>query len=164
MASGNTLLIFTVQANEAPAASYATRDERNAHPVLDFDADADESAVFSGVLPRNYAGGGITVYLHWAATSATSGDCIWNVAFERIGEGQQDTDADGFAAAQAVTATASGTSGNVDIAAVTFTDGAQMDSIAVGEEFRIKVTRDADNGSDTMTGDAELRKLELKET
>lgn len=164
MASGNTLLIFTPLANEPPASNYATLDTRNAHPVLDFDAGTDESAVFTAVLPRNYASGGITVYVHWAATSATSGDCVWNAAFERIGEGSQDIDSDGFASAQAVTATAPGTSGNVDIAAITFTDGAQIDSVAVGEAFRLKITRDADNGSDTMTGDAELVAIELKET
>lgn len=164
MASGNTLLIFTPLANEPPASNYATLDSRNSHPVLDFDAGTDESAVFTAVLPRNYASGGITVYVHWAATSATSGDCVWNAAFERIGEGSQDIDSDGFASAQAVTATAPGTSGNVDIAAITFTDGAQIDSVAVGEAFRLKITRDADNGSDTMTGDAELVAIELKET
>lgn len=164
MASGDTLLIFTPLANEPPASNYATLDTRNSHPVLDFDAGTDESAVFAAVLPRNYAGGGITAYLHWAATSATSGDCVWNAAFERIGEGSQDIDSDGFASAQAVTATAPGASGNVDIAAIAFTDGAQIDSIAVGESFRLKITRDADNGSDTMTGDAELVAIELKET
>lgn len=164
MASGNTLLVFTPHANEPPSASFATFDTRNNHLVLDFDAAADENAIFAGVLPRNYAGGGITVYIHWAASTATSGDCIWNAAFERVGEGQQDIDSDGFASAQAGTATAPATSGNIDIQAITFTNGAQMDSIAVGEAFRLKITRDADNGSDTMTGDAELLAVEIKET
>lgn len=164
MASGDTLIAFFPADNEPPSASFATLDTRNGHPVLDFDAGADESAIFTGVLPRNYAGGGLTVYVHWAATSATSGDCIWNAAFERIGEGSQDIDSDGFASAQAGTATAPGTSGNVDIQAITFTDGAQIDSIAAGESFRLKITRDADNGSDTMAGDAELVAVEIKET
>lgn len=164
MASGNTLLIFTPQANEAPSSAFATIFTRNGHLVLLFDATVDENAIFAGVLPRNYAGGGLTVYLHWAGTSAITGDVIWNAAFERIGEGQQDIDADGFAAAQAVTATAPGTSGHLDIAAITFTNGAQMDSLAVGEAFRLKITRDADNVSDTMTSDAELVAVEIKET
>ncbi len=54
------------------------------------------------------------------------------------------------------------TAGNVDIVNVTFTDGADMDSVAVGEGFRMKVTRDA--ASDTAAGDAELRFVEIKET
>lgn len=164
MASGNTICILTPAANEPPSSNYATLDTRNGHLVLDFDAATDESAIFTTVLPRHYAGGGITVYIHWAATSATSGDVIWGVQFERIGEGQQDIDSDGFASAQTVTATAPGTSGNVDIASVAFTDGAQIDSIAVGEAFRLKVYRDADAGGDTMSGDAELVAVCLKET
>lgn len=163
MASGDTLLIFTPLHNEPPASNPATLDTRNAHPVLDFDASINEDAVFSAVMPRAYDGGGVTVYLHYAMSSATSGDVDWDVAFERIGDQQQDIDSDSFAAAQSVdNTTVPGTSGNVDIASVAFTDGAQMDSVAGGEGFRIKVTRDATN--DTAAGDAELRFVELKET
>lgn len=163
MASGDTLAVFTPLHNEAPASNYATLDTRNAHPCLDFDAATNEDAVFSTVMPRHYGGGGVTVYLHYAMTSATSGDIDWDVAFERIGDQQQDIDSDGFAAANSVdNTTVPGTSGLVDIVNVTFTDGADMDSIAVGESFRIKVTRDA--ASDTATGDAELVKVEIKET
>lgn len=163
MASGDTLLIFSPHDDEPPAGNFATIDLRNGHPVLDFDDTVNESAVFSGVMPRNYGGGGLTVYLHFSMTSATSGDVDWDVAFERIGDRQQDLDADGFAAVNAVNnTTVPGTSGLVDIANVTFTDGADMDSIAVGEKFRIKVTRDA--ASDTAAGDAELAAVEIKET
>ena len=165
MASGNTLLVFSAQDNEPPSSAFATLDTRNLHPVLDFDGAADESAVFTGILPRSYAGGGITVYIHFAATSATSGDVVWTSAFERIGDGSQDIDSDSFATANTVTHATSGTSGNVEIAAIAHTAGAQLDSIAVGELFRIKITRDADNASDTMDAtDAELIQVELKET
>ncbi|NIV00538.1 MAG: hypothetical protein GWN55_04285, partial [Phycisphaerae bacterium] len=132
MASGDTLLIFTPLHNEPPSSNYATLDTRNLHPVLDFDASTNESAVFSAVMPRSYAGGGLTVYIHYAMSSATSGDVDWDVAFERIGDQQQDIDSDGFAAVNSVdNTTVPGTSGNVDIVNVTFTDGADMDSVAV---------------------------------
>ena len=163
MANGDTLAIFTAFSNEPPASSYATLDVRNQHPVLDFDDSANESAVFSGVMPRNYDGGGITVYLHYAMSSAVSGDIDWDVAFERIGDQQQDIDSDGFAAVNSVdNTTVPGTSGNVDSVNVAFADGVDMDSVAAGEGFRIKVTRDA--ASDTASGDAELLFIELKET
>ena len=164
MASGDTLLILTPLHNEPPASNPATLDTRNQHPVLDFDATTNEDAVFSAVMPRSYAATtGLTVYIHYAMSSATSGDVDWDVAFERIGDQQQDIDSDSFAAANSVdNTTVPGTSGNVDIVSVTFTDGADMDSVAVGEGFRMKVTRDA--ASDTATGDAELRFLEVKET
>lgn len=164
MATGNTLLIFHPNDNEPPAASYATADSRNAHQCLDFDAAADESAVFSAILPRTYAGGGLTVCLHYAMTSATTGDVVLTVAFERIGDGQQDLDADGFATAKSVTVTVPGTSGHVDITNIAFTNGAEIDSIAVGEKFRMNVTRDADAAGDTAAGDLELVGVEIKET
>ena len=163
MASGDTLLVFTPLHNEPPSSTPAVPDRRNQHPVLDFDDAANWSTIFSAVMPRNYAGGGVTVYLHYAMSTATSGDVDWDAAFERIGDAQQDIDSDDFATVQSVdNTTVPGTSGNVDIVSIAFTDGAQMDSIAVGESFRLKITRDA--VSDTASGDAELVKVEIKET
>ena len=161
--SGMTLVQFTPQANEPPTSNYATPDTRNNHPVLDFDAAAVESAIFSGILPNHYQGGGLTVKLHWAATSATSGNVVWNVYIERVGTAQ-DMDSDSFASAQTATTATSGTSGILVVTSIAFTSGAQMDSLAAGEVFRIKVEREGSNGSDTMTGDAELRLVEIRET
>lgn len=164
MASGDTLLTFTPYANEPPATAYATLDTRNGHPCLDFDGATDEEAVFTGILPRNYAGGGLTVNLHVAFTTATSGTSRWQVSFEAISG--LDIDADSFAAANSAAGTANGTSGIEVVVAVTFTDGAQIDSIAVGGLFRMKVRRDADgtSGTDDITTDAELLGAEIKET
>lgn len=164
MASGDTLLIFTPQCNEPPASAPATMDTRNNHPVLDFDDAANESAIFSGVMPQHYAGTtGVTVLLHYAMTTAITGDIDWDVAFERIGDAGQDIDSDGFAAVNSVdNTTVLGTSGQLDVISVTFTDGVDMDSVVAGDGFRIKVTRDA--VSDTAAGDAELRFVEIQET
>ncbi len=163
MASGDTLLSFMPYHSEPPSSNAATLDMRNQHPVLDFDASTNESTIFSAIMPRNYGGGGVTVYIHYSMSTATSGDVDWDVAFERIGDAQQDVDSDGFAAVNSVdNTTVPGTSGHVDIVNVTFTDGADMDSVAVGELFRLKLTRDA--ASDTATGDAELHSIEIKET
>jgi len=161
MASGNTLLIWTPQANEPPASGYATLDRRNLHPVLDF--ALNDVAVFSGVMPRNYAGGGLTFYVHYAMTSATTDDIKLEAYVERIGDGIQDLDSDGFAAAQnSGDVTVPGTSGHIDDITVAFTDGAQMDSLAVGEGFRVKIKRIAVAGSDAA-GDLELRFVEMRE-
>lgn len=163
MASGDTLLVFTPLHNEPPTSNPATLDLRNNHPVLDFDATTNESAVFSAVMPRSYAGGGLTVSIHYAMSSAISGDIDWDVAFERIGDDELDIDSDSFAAVNSVdSTTVLGTSGKVDIVNIAFTDGADMDSVAVGEAFRLKVTRDAAN--DSAAGDAELVAVEVKET
>jgi hypothetical protein len=164
MASGDTLIVFGPYSNEPPATAYATLDTRNQHPTLDFDPATDESAVFTGVLPRHYAGGGLTVNLHLTDTNDTNAAhaSYWDVAFERLTA--QDTDSDGFAAVQSTHVHPNGTSGIPVVATITFTDGAQMDSVAAGELFRLKVTRDADHGSDDWANDAELLAVEIKES
>jgi hypothetical protein len=166
MASGDTLAVFTPYDNEPPSANYATLDTRNQHPCLDFDGVTDEEAVFTGILPRNYAGGGVTVYLHVAFTSATSGNARWQVAFERMDDGGLDLDADSFAAFNSAAGNPNATSGVMTLVTITFTNGAQMDNLAAGEMFRLKVRRDADgtSGTDDVTTDAELYGVEIKET
>jgi hypothetical protein len=165
MASGDTLVVLTPLGSEAPASSFATLGTRNAHPVLDFDAASTESAVWTAILPRHYSGGGITIYLHWSAATATSGNVVWQSSFEYISDGSLDIDSDGFASAITWSAAAtSGTSGIVTISNQAHTDGAQLDSVVAGGSFRLKIDRVGGDGSDTMSGDAELLAVELKET
>lgn len=162
---GATLAVLTALNNEPPAASYATLDTRNAHPVLDFDDSADEAAVFRGVLLRGYQGGGITVRIIWMATSATTGTVRWAAFIERDDTGT-DLDSSSFASAQTVGASTNATSGIPTYTDIAFTAGAQMDSLAAGEMFRVNITRDADGttGTDNMAGDAELLAIEIRET
>lgn len=161
-ATGQTLIIIGGQASEPPSSNYATFDTRNSEAVWDFDTTTSECLVWKLVMPRNYAGGGVTVYVHAALSSATSGTLGWLVSFERVSDSQQDIDSDGFASAQTVTAaTVPGTSGHVSILNVAVSNGANMDSVAVGEAFRLKLCRDVAN--DNAAGDAELYMVEIKE-
>lgn len=166
MASGNFLNQFTPQANEPPSSSFATLDTRNGHVVLDFDGASDEEAVFSGVVPAHYSGGGLTIDTFWALTSATSGSFRVQTSIERIDASSLDIDADSFAAANSAGGSAPGTSGQVVVVTTTHTSGAQMDSLAAGEAFRLKIRRDADgtSGTDDITTDAELLRVVIKET
>jgi len=164
MASGDTLGFFTPYCNEPTTSNFATLDLRNSHPCLDFDASTNESAVFTGFLPSGYAGGGLTITIIWAATSATTGNVVWLASIERLEDEGTDTDADSFAATQTVTSAAPGTSGALQYSNITFTNGTQIDSLVVNEMYRIKITRDAANVSDTMTGDAELFGVRIRET
>lgn len=163
MASGDSLVIWTPFHNEPTSASYMTLDTRNQHPVLDADASLDEYAVFSSVMPRAYSGGGVTVYVSIAMSSATSGCVDMNGAFEYIGDDNLDIDADSFASACTLADFAvPGTSGCVITASWAHADGAEMDSIAAGGGFRFKLGR---SGSDDgATGDMEVLFVELKET
>lgn len=152
---------FTPRDNEPPTANYATLDTRNSRPVLDFDTTTQEAAVFSAVLPNDYAGAGVTIDIFCALTSATSGTVGWDVAFERTQASTDDIDSDSFATAQTVTAvTVPGTSGHVLKMSINVSNGADMDSIAAGELFRLRVRRDVAN--DTATGDAELLAVTLR--
>lgn len=166
MASGDVLAVFTPHSNMPPSASFATLDTRNGYLVLDFDADADESAIFMGFMPANYAGGGFTVKVLWMATSATSGTISLDVAFMSVTDDADDLDTKAFAAANNANPTAASATGEVDYVSVTFTDGADSDSVAASEMFFIKITRDANGttSTDDMTGDMELLEVIVTET
>jgi hypothetical protein len=164
MASGDTLAVFTPQANQPPASNFAALAVRNGHLVLAFDTTTQQTAIFSGVLPRNYGGGGLTVALAWMAASAVSGTIGWGITFERMNPANHDLDADAFATEQIVTAaTVDATSGKVTVTTVAITAGAAgTDSLAAGDAFRMRVRRDVAN--DTAAGDAQLLSAEIKET
>lgn len=161
MASGDTLSKFFPANNEPPSSDYATKGTRNNHRILKFDNVSNKSAVFTDIMSRHYDGGDIIAYYHVSA-SGTTGDFDIDGAFERVGDGQQDVDSDGFNTAKSVDGTTvPATSGHVDIiTGPTFTQ-AEADGVDVGEKFRFKVTRDraSDTSSDTM----ELHCVELKE-
>lgn len=165
MASGDKLADWGVHSNEPPASSAATPDTRATTntPVLDFDASTDEAAIFSGVL-YGYDSGGVTVDIMWTPSSASSGTCRWGVAFEK--RASQDLTADGFATAVTGAGTAQASSSGPVTTSIACADGSEMDSLADGGAFRLKVYRDADgtSGTDDMTGDAELIGVVVRET
>lgn len=170
MASGNTLLVFTARDGVPTATSGAAHGilaggstPAEGVPYLAFDSGTDETVDFFGVLPRHYGGGGLTLTLYWASTQ-TANAVVWDAAFRRIADDAEEVDTAHTYDYNSVTATTASAAGEVDYATITFTDGADMDSLAVGELFALRIRRDADNASDTMTGDAYLIAIEIKET
>lgn len=157
-------MVWTPQDNVPPSSNFAAPESRNNHLVLDFDPSTIWSALFPGVLPRNYSGNGITVYIAWVAATATSGDVDWGGSFERHDASGLDIDADSFASEKTVFSSAPGTSGQVIYASISFSNGAEIDSLAAGESFRFKLRRVATDAGDTMTGNAQMLRIELKET
>jgi hypothetical protein len=152
-----TYATFTATDNQPPASNYATLDTRNSIAVLDFDDTTDESAVFVGIIPEAASlGSGLKIRLHWMATTATSGNVVWDVSLERM---TTDLDSDSFDTIASGTAAANGTSGILTVTEITLTT---IDSVTAGDGFRLKVTRDANNANDTMTGDAELIAVEVR--
>lgn len=119
-------------------------------PGRAFDASSDETMWASIFMPKSWAAGTLSAYFIWAGDSATSGNCIWAIRARAFG----DNDADAaMGSAATVTDAPGGTAKDVAISgAATLTIAA-----AAAEELNVfEIYRDADNGSDTMTGDAIL--------
>lgn len=167
MAAGDSLLQFVPQHIEPPVSNYGTMDVRDgsttSHPV--YDMALNEIGDVSAVMPQSYSGNGLTIYVHYAMTSAGSNDIKLETDFERIGDQQQDMDSEGFTASPQNTGdiTVPGSSGLVDIVSTAHTDGAQIDNIAVGEGFRLRIKRVVVSGTDAA-GDLEIRFIEIRET
>jgi hypothetical protein len=169
MASGD--VVGVIYAMNPTATTFATPDSRpggstpaEAVPVWDFDDTNDEYIDVYGVLATNYSGGGLTVALYWSATSATTGNVVWRAAIRRIADDAEDVDTSQTYDFNSVTATTANVSGEVAYDTITFTSGADMDSLAAGEQFILRITRQAGSGSDSMTGDAELHAVVVRET
>lgn len=165
MASGNTLGTFGARDGVPPGSNYATQDTRNNIPVLDFDATTEETILFGDALPDHYGGGGITVDVWWMATSATTGAVVWGGSIERENAGGTDLDSDSFATEQLASAVnTDATSGKGNKSTITFTAGANMDSLVAGEPYRLKIARKPADAGDTMSGDAEIYRVKVRET
>lgn len=153
-----------------PSSSYATLTMRpggstpaESMPVWAFDASSDEYIDYYGVLD-SYDGGGLTVTLMWAADTATSGAVMWKAAIRRLQDDAEDIDTAHSYDFNSVTDTAASAAGELSYPNITFTDGADMDSAANGEAFVLRVFRDANDAADTMTGDAHLVGVIVKES
>lgn len=146
-----------------PGANYATFDVRvggstpaEGVPVYDFDDTTAEYLDLYCAL-NGYGGGGLTVTLDWSATTATSGAVVWGAAIRRVADDAEDVDAShSYDYNNASADTAASASGERSRATITFSDGADMDSLANGEPFILRVRRNPADGGDDMTGDAEL--------
>lgn len=114
---------------------------------------------------RGYDGGGLT-FSQRLTTVATSGNVIMGGAIRRINASSEDIDTSQTYDYNDVTATAvPGTSGQVLFLSNTFTNGADMDSLADGEMFVYRVRRNATDAGDTVnSNDMELLGWDGRET
>ena len=158
-ASGTkTLAVFTPRNSSPPATLFATLDTRNSIAVLDFDDATIESVIFPAIVPEAAdLTSGLIVQINWMATTSTTGNVRWRVALER---GNTDLDTDSFDTAAEGNGVANATSGIPTTTSLTLTT---IDSVAVGEPYRLRVSRVGnDVTNDTMTGDAELLAVEVR--
>ena len=171
MASGDTLAVFYPQDNVPPATIYATLDTikgastpAEAVPVLDFDDTTVEYADFYGVMPNNYAGGGVTLTFIWSAAAATNNG-VWAAAFRLIDDDNEDLDTTAFTYDYNTTAdlTPANAVGEVAYDTLAFTNGADMDSVVADKYFNLRVKRPAPSGT-KITGDCSIHAIIVKET
>lgn len=122
---------------------------------LAFDAAADEFAYWK-FKAINYASGNLTLDLEWYADTASSGDVIWDACIAAItpNTDSQDVETKAFATINSVTDTHLGTTGQrLHLCTITISN---LDSLAANDRVWLRISRDANNASDTMTGDAIL--------
>jgi hypothetical protein len=127
--------------------------------TLDFDQSTDEGAEIAIVMPAEWNGGTITLTPYWTASSGT-GDVVWSFQTRAY------SDANGYNGAFSTAVTSTDTRGTLNAlhiapttSAITITGVSGVDQLIV-----IRITRDADNASDTLTGDAKLIGVRLNYT
>jgi hypothetical protein len=172
MASGNTLLVLTPPDCNPPATLYATLDwvvgtstPAENIPVLDFDDTTVEYADFYCVMPSHYsAATGVTLTFVWSA-AANSNNGVWAAAFRLVGDDVEDLDTTAHTYDYNTTAdlTPPSAVGEVAYDTLTFTAGADMDSVVAGSYFVLRVRRPAPSGT-KITGDCSLHAIIITDT
>ena len=173
MASGDTLLILMPQHCSPPGTTFATFDTVTGTstpaeriPVLDFNDTNQQYADFYCVMPQNYDGGGLTCIVGYSAAETSTDVIDWEIAIRAVPDDAEDLDTTAHTYQyNDVVDTAPSAVGEVGYATITFTDGADMDSVAAGEYFILRLTRDPTPNSGTdVTGDASMHFVHVKET
>ena len=127
---------------------------------LAFDAASDEAA-FWNFIATNYGSGNLTLEIYWYADTASSGDVIWDASIAAItpNTDSQDIETKSLATINSVTDSHLGTTGQREHScSITISN---LDSLANGDHVWLRLNRDANNASDTMSGDAIVTKLRL---
>jgi hypothetical protein len=128
-------------------------------PVLAFDTTTVEYADWHGlIMPPHYAGGGLTCSIRSSA-GATTGTLQWALALRAIADDAEDLDTTAQTYDYNVIASAIG---ELTYDNITFTSGADMDSVAAGDSFTLRLRRDT--GSDTLATDAYIHSIRITET
>lgn len=159
-----TIGVFLPEAASLPSTNMpAPGVDAQQRQYLAFDAATDETADWTFIAPQNISGT-LTLIASYYMASATTGNIIVACQVEAITDGDA-TDLDAgtsFDTVNTSSATAvPGTAGYIDQLSLTLTNA---DSIAAGDYVRLRFSRDANNASDTATGDMNLLAIELRQS
>lgn len=139
-----------------PSSAYPNRAVVQNREYLAFDDTTVEGARSRPfAMPAAYTGSGtLKVDIHYIMASATANKVDWEVSVEAVTPADAvDLDAgESFDTLNAANDTVPGTAGHLGVVTITLTN---KDSVAAGDMVRLKLERDADDGSDdTAAGDA----------
>lgn len=156
-----TRAVLTPLSAEFPATNFAALTTVNARPALAFDAATDESAQWTMIAPQGLTGA-LSAVLTLIGNAAGTNSTYWEVSVEAVTSADAtDLDAgDSFATVNTGNTAMPATQGHMVQLSITLTND---DSIAAADYVRIKVSRDANNGSDNFAADAYLLAVEIRE-
>ena len=166
MASGDILAVlsawdgFPAMDTSSPQLKTIAGGSSDLYHVAAFDDTTTEYLDFYSVMPNHYDGGGLTCTVIFTHANNSSGPS-WYLGFRRMQDDVDNMTSNHTYVYNSVAATVPDTVGKIGYADITFTDGADMDSIATGEYFVSRIYRDVATGG---TGDANLLCVYIKET
>ena len=153
-----SLRTFTALDAFPPSSNFATLGLRNSRPTLVFaDNASNQETLFMSSIPNDAVlTSGLSVVITWT-TPGTSGNGRFGAQIERM---NTDIDSDSFDSATEVTTACNGTSGIPSTTTITLTN---IDSVASGEPYVLKVYRDCSDSADTLNSTTvEILTVEIK--
>lgn len=176
MASGNKLFDLPVGVLHPPATSGAAftaiagaSSPAERFVVAAFDSSSTEYLDTDVLtMPDSYSGGGITIKFVTGASSAAGGTdgYVFGCAFREIADDSEDLDstAHTYDFNDSAEIQPPSVLGETTVDNVTFTSGADMDSVGAGDQFVLRVRRNPGATDDTMASDAYLHAVLIYET
>lgn len=148
-----------------PSSGGCSRGVVQNRPYLAFDDTTVEGARSPAFqMPAAYTGSGtLKADIHYVMASATSGKVDFEVSVEAItpADAVNMNSGTSFDTLNAANQTVPGTAGYLGKLTVTLTN---KDSVAAGDYVRLKLERDADDGTDdTASGDARVLLVTIRE-
>jgi len=156
-----TRAILTPTSAEFPTTNFPALTIVNTRPVLAFDAATDEACTWTLAAPQGLTGA-LTCVLSLIGNAAGTNSTYWEVSVEAVTSADAtDLDStDSFATVNTGNVAMPTTQGHMVQLSVTLTNN---DSMAAADYVRIRISRDANNGSDNFAADAYLLLAEFRD-
>ena len=160
-----TLMEFTAHSFDLPASNPPGSDVVQNRSFLGFNDTTEEICYSKAMLvPQNYAGGTLTarIFGMFATETTVTSEAVMGVSIEAIGAGDSvDMDAgDSFDTENTCEIDPVATAGFPVEGVCTLTN---KDSMAIGDQFRLKLARKVGNAADIAAGDFRVTCVEIRE-